>query len=88
MREFRCAHCNSTTIDCITHYITEKGDLWRVPTKICTNEQCLTGQGATVIRKERREYPELKSTPSLRYQSSFPVTPAPYDSSFPVTPAP
>jgi hypothetical protein len=66
--EYRCAHCNSPVIECITHFISVKGDLWKVPTKICTNEQCLGKQGATVVRKERREYPELRDTPTLRQQ--------------------
>lgn len=63
MANFRCSHCGSAVRDCITHYINDNGDLYRVPTKVCTNEECLMKQGATVVRAPRREYPELKGTP-------------------------
>lgn len=81
-RDFRCAHCKSKTIDCSAHFITEAGDVWRVPVKVCTNEQCLVRQGATVMRAEKREYPELKDTPSLQpsewaNQLAFPISPTP-----------
>jgi len=63
----RCAHCNSTVRDCITHYIDDDGNLWRVPTKVCTNVECLTKQGATVTRafKKEGEYPPLVAAGTL-----------------------
>lgn len=64
MSSFACSHCNSPCRECITHYINDDGDLFRVPTKVCTNEQCLMKQGATVMRNPKREHPELKGTPS------------------------
>lgn len=64
MANIRCAHCGSEVRACITHYINDAGDLYRIPTNVCTNESCLVKQGATVVRAEKREYPELKGTPS------------------------
>jgi hypothetical protein len=81
MNNLRCAHCNSTVRDCITHYIDDEGSLWRVPTKVCTNEECLSKQGATVQRAAKREHPELQSVPPSHYASdellfpSIPPTP-------------
>lgn len=64
MGNFACSHCGSPVRDCITHYINDAGDLFRIPTKVCTSEACLMKQGTTVIRAQKREYPELRGTPT------------------------
>lgn len=57
--DYRCAHCNGPVTNCITYYINDNGDLFRIPTKVCINEQCLVRQGATVMRAVERAYPTL-----------------------------